>query len=110
MSILSRLARALGWNPVGINVNLKIDESAFSSNIGKELTANIASVQNDGSFVLKLDDPLMQEAQKVQEVIAYPRHSGYDIYHLAVGAIAVDLCPWPCNELQRFALAIVSRK
>lgn len=111
MNILARIARFLGWRPIGETVNVRVDESSNSSIVGTELTATVASIKKNGAFVLRLATPLMQGERPMQEVIAYPRHKGYDIYHIAFGAIAVYLAPCEDNESdQRFASALVKRR
>lgn len=110
MSILSRVARFLGWSPIGATVNVRIDESTNSSIVGTELAATVASIKENGAFVLRLATPLMQGERPMQEVIAYPRNRGFDIYHIAIGTIAVYLSPCEGNGSdQRFASALVKR-
>ena len=110
MSILSRVARFLGWRPIGANVSVRVDESTNSLIVGTELTATVASIKEDGSFILRLATPLMQGGRPMQEVIAYPRNRGFDIFHIAIGSIAVYLSPCEGNESdQRFASALVKR-
>lgn len=110
MSILSRVARFIGWNPIGTTVNVRVDESTNSSIVGTELTAMVASIKENGTFVLRLTTPLMHGEGTMQEVIAYPRNKGFDIYHIAIGAIGVYLSPCEDNRSdQRFASALVKR-
>lgn len=108
MNILSRIARFLGWKPIGATVNVRVDESSNLSIVGTELTATVTSIKENGAFVLRLATPLMQGGVPVQEVIAYPRHRGYDIYRIAFGAIAVYLtsCEGSASD-QRFAAALI---
>lgn len=98
MSIVSHLARMLGWMPVGKTVELKIDESSISSLSGRTLSAAIVSVDNNGVVTLQLNPPIDQDGKTIHAVAAYPRHKGYDVYHIALGAIAVDLISSPVNE------------
>lgn len=98
MSIVSQLARMLGWMPIGKIVELKIDESSISSLLGRTLSATIVSVDNDGVVTLQLNPTIDQDGKTIHAVAAYPRHKGYDIYHIAFGAIAVDLVSPLVNE------------
>jgi hypothetical protein len=88
----------LGWMPVGKTVELKIDESSISSLSGRTLSAAIVSVDNDGVVTLQLNPPIDQDGKTIHAVAAYPRHKGYDVYHIALGVIAVDLVSPPANE------------
>ena len=111
MHILSHVARFMGWNPIGISVTVRVDESGNPSMVGAELTAVIASINDDGSFVLRLTKPLLQGDRSLQEVTGYPRNKGFDVYHMAFGAIAVYLSPREGNASdQRFASAFVERR
>lgn len=91
MSIASQLSRSVGWTPVGKLVEIKIDESSFPSLIGRILSARIIALNNNDTAVLEMAEPIEQGTEKIQSVVVYPRHKGYDFYHLGVGAIAVDL-------------------
>ncbi|HNN44980.1 MAG TPA: hypothetical protein PKN34_02920 [Azospira sp.] len=91
MSITSHVARLVGWSPLEKSVQLKIDESSISSLCGLTLFATIASVDASGVATLKLHHPIDRDGKEVFSVAAYPRHKGYDVYHVALGAIAVDL-------------------
>jgi hypothetical protein len=122
MSIISRMARLFGWSPLELSVQLKIDESSISSLSGKKLFATIVSVNNNGVAILKLHQPIDLNGKVIHLVAAYPRHKGYDIYHVALGAIAVDLVLQLADETnmildrgsaalsQRFALARMARR
>lgn len=120
MSITSHVARLVGWSPLEKSVQLKIDESSISSLCGSTLFATIVSVDANGVATLKLHHPIDQDGKEVLSVAAYPRHKGYDVYHAALGAIAVDLVfqqPEESNKVlddkiagtrSRFALAQMS--
>jgi hypothetical protein len=110
MTILSRVAGFMGWNPIGTSVTVRVDESSNPSIVGAELTAVIASTHDDGTFVLRLTTPLLQGERSLQEVTAYQRSKGFGVYHMAFGAIPVYLSPREGNASdQRFASALVKR-
>lgn len=112
MTIWSRIYKLLGWSPIGKFVEVKVDESSFSSLIGKTFLAKIVSLNNQGLAVLAMSESMGQIIKLDQHVAAQTRHKGYDFYHLGVGTIAVSLLPIdevlkPEFQDERFAIATI---
>lgn len=112
MSLASWILRRSGWSPIGRLVEIHIEDSGFRPLLGKQLLARVVELRENGSAILELNELIQEGAQQIRVVLAYPRHRGYDFFHMGLGAIAVDLSPSAAEqrgdeEDTRFATGVV---
>ena len=113
LSLVERLVRRIGWSPVGRRISLKVDET-FGSELGARYAATIASYgvvntawgdksngENRSECVLaRLDSPIDLMGQRLDRVLAVPRHTGCGIYSLPVArSIAVYVTATDRDEI-----------
>jgi hypothetical protein len=115
VSIVSRVWRLCGWTPVGKEVQIRIEESELSSLVGETLSARVAALDRSGSATLELTEPIESGGRSIKFVVAHPRHSGYDFFHIASAFIAADLSPWSeepgaTTQDARFATGLIKAR
>ena len=82
MNLVSKIIAGLGWTPIGKSIQIEVDDSAANELIGNSITAEIVRLHADGSATLKLKSPLDFDRTFIAEVVAVPRHSGFDFFRL----------------------------
>lgn len=91
MSVLGSLARIFGWSPIDKYVSITIDESEDTSLLKRIIKGKIISIGGAGIATLQLDPDSGVLLRNIETVGLRIRHTGYDLYHLPIGKIAVSV-------------------
>jgi len=78
-------------SPVGKSVIIYVDESESDRLRGKSICGKIISLGNAEKATIKLDEQSRSHLDDAEFLDLHTRHTGYYLYHLAVGGIGVTL-------------------
>lgn len=91
MRIVQKVAKLLGWSPVGKTIVIHIDDTGLASLTNRSIKGHIVDVRDDKLAIIDLEAPLRVKDADVTRLGALQRHEDFDFYRLPFSWVAVNL-------------------
>lgn len=89
--ILRFFNNIIGWSAAGRNVLIRIEDAYEETLKNRQFCGRIVKLTNNGNALMHLKNPIKTKGRDTRNILAVPRHHGYDFNHLWWGSIAVNL-------------------
>lgn len=89
--ILRFFTSIIGWSAAGRRVLVRIDDTYEEALKDRQFRGRVVRLTSNGNALILLENPIKAKGKDLRNILAVPRHHGYDFNHLWWGSIAVNL-------------------
>ena len=91
MRIVQKVAKLLGWSPVGKTIVIHMDDTGVPALANCSFRGRIADVVEDKLAIIDLEVPIRVKDADAMRLVALQRHEDFDFYRLPFSYVAVNL-------------------